>query len=57
MSNNKYKILVVEDDHNIASFVQTILEANGYQVLLAERCHQGILWRRLPMKVQLKRNR
>lgn len=43
MSNNKYKILVVEDDHNIASFVQTILEANGYQVLLAERCHQGIL--------------
>ena len=43
MSNNKYKILVVEDDHSIASFIQTILETNGYQVLQAERCHQGIL--------------
>ena len=38
MSNNKYKILVVEDDHNIASFIHTVLETNGYQVLLAERC-------------------
>ena len=43
MSNNKYKILLVEDDHSIASFIQTILETNGYQVLRAERCHQGIL--------------
>ena len=43
MSNNKYKILVVEDDKNIASFIQTILETNGYQVLTAERCQQGIL--------------
>ena len=43
MSNNKYKILVVEDDENIASFIQTVLESNGYQVLMAERCQQGIL--------------
>ena len=43
MSNNKYKILVVEDDRNIISFIQTVLEANGYQVLTAERCQQGIL--------------
>ena len=43
MSNNKYKILVVEDDHNIAAFIQTVLESNGYQVLMAERCQQGIL--------------
>lgn len=43
MSNNKYKILVVEDDRSIANFVQTILETNGYQVLSAERCQQGIL--------------
>ena len=43
MSNNKYKILLVEDDRSIANFVQTILEANGYQVLTAERCQQGIL--------------
>ena len=43
MSNNKYKVLVVEDDKNIASFIQTILESNGYQVITAERCRQGIL--------------
>ena len=29
MGNNKYKILIVEDDRNIVSFVQTILETNG----------------------------
>ena len=43
MSNNKYKILIVEDDRGIANFVQTVLEANGYQVLMADRCGQGIL--------------
>ena len=43
MSNNKYKILVVEDDQNISSMIQTILETSGYQVLLAQRCQQGIL--------------
>ena len=43
MSNNKYKILIVEDDRGIANFVQTVLETNGYQVLHANRCSQGIL--------------
>ena len=43
MSNNKYKVLLVEDDRNIASFIQTVLETNGYQVLTAERCRQGLL--------------
>ncbi len=43
MSNNKYKILVVEDDSNISSMIQTVLDANGYQVLTAQRCQQGIL--------------
>jgi len=43
MSNNKFKVLVIEDDRNIASFIQTIMEANGYQVLTAERCQQGLL--------------
>ena len=43
MSNNKYKILVVEDDHNILSMIQTVLDTNGYQVLTAQRCQQGIL--------------
>ena len=43
MSNNKYKILVVEDDRNILSMIQTVLDSNGYQVLTAQRCRQGIL--------------
>ena len=43
MSNNKYKILVVEDDRNILCMIQTLLETNGYQVLTAQRCGQGIL--------------
>ena len=43
MSNNKYKILVVEDDSNISGMIETILETNGYQVLVAQSCRQGIL--------------
>ena len=43
MSNNKYKLLVVEDDRNILSMIQTVLETNDYQVLTAQRCQQGIL--------------
>ena len=43
MSNNKYKILVIEDEPNIRSFVQTILETAGYQVLTAATCRQGHL--------------
>ena len=43
ISNNKYKILIVEDDRGIANFVQTVLEANGYQILTAERGDQGLL--------------
>ena len=43
MSNNKYKILVVEDDRSILSAIQTVLDTDGYQVLTAQRCQQGIL--------------
>ena len=43
MSNNKYKILVVEDDRNILNMIQTVLDMGGYQVLTAQRCEQGIL--------------
>jgi len=43
MSNNKYKILVVEDDQAISGVIQTVLESNGYQVLTAQRCRQGVL--------------
>ena len=43
MGNNKYKILVVEDDRNILTMIQTVLDMGGYQVLTAQRCEQGIL--------------
>ena len=36
--NNKYKILLVEDDRNIRYLVRTILESNLYQVIEAETC-------------------
>ena len=41
MGNNKYKILVVEDEQNIRSFIQTTLEAGGYHVLTAGTFAQG----------------
>lgn len=40
---NKYKILVIEDESNIRSFVKTILEANDYQVITAGTCGNGYL--------------
>lgn len=43
MSNNKYKILVIEDESNIRSFMVTVLNANGYQALTAKTCNEGIL--------------
>ena len=43
MSNNKFKILVIEDDDNICSVLEAILEANNYQVLIAKTCQQGIM--------------
>ena len=36
--NNKYKILLVEDEHNIRTLVSAMLEAAEYQVLTAETC-------------------
>ena len=36
MTQNKYKILVVEDEENIANFVAALLEANGYSVCALE---------------------
>lgn len=33
--NIKDRVLIVEDDKNIGTFIQTILEANNYEVMLA----------------------
>lgn len=39
MENNKYKILLIEDDIGIRSVVKTILEAENYQVILSQTCN------------------
>ena len=36
--NNKYKILLVEDEHNISTLILTMLESSGYQVIQAGTC-------------------
>lgn len=41
--SSKYKILVIEDENNIRNFIETILNANDYQVLPAGSCEQGLL--------------
>ncbi len=41
MQNNKYKILVIEDECDIRALVQTLLDGAGYQVLLAENGETG----------------
>lgn len=43
MGNNKFKILIVEDEANIRSFIKADLEASDYQVLCAETCALGIM--------------
>lgn len=41
MNNNKYKILLVEDEKNITAFIKTLLEANVYQVISANSYTEG----------------
>ena len=41
MIQNKYKILLVEDETNIRNLVATMLETAGYQLLLATSCQQA----------------
>lgn len=42
MNNNKYKILLVEDESNIVNFITALLEANGYQVIAAGSCDMAM---------------
>lgn len=41
MSNNRYKILIIEDEANIRKFLKTLLTTNNYQVFIAENATQG----------------
>lgn len=43
MSNNKYKILIVEDEVNIQSFIKANLEISDYQVICSETCALGMI--------------
>ena len=42
MGNNKFKVLVIEDEVNICNLLDTILTTNGYQVLIEGTCRDGI---------------
>ena len=42
MTNNKYKVLLIEDDEKLRSVMTTLLGAAGYQVILAETCNLAI---------------
>lgn len=41
MIQNKYKILLIEDEENIRNLVATMLETAGYQALVAQSCAIG----------------
>ncbi len=41
MANNKYKILVIEDDSNINNVLIALLEANGYKTISAKDCESA----------------
>lgn len=43
MGNNKYKLLIVEDEANIRSFLKANLETSDYQVICAETCALGMM--------------
>lgn len=43
MNNNKYKVLLVEDDSNIANLIATLLSSDGYQAILADSCSSAIM--------------
>ena len=38
MTQNKYKVLLVEDEDNIRNLVATMLDTAGYQTILAKSC-------------------
>ncbi len=43
MSNNRYKLLIVEDERHITSLLGNLAQAEGFQVLTAGSCEEGLL--------------
>ncbi len=39
--NNKYKILIIEDDEHIRTLLSALLETNNYTVITADTCTNG----------------
>lgn len=39
--NNKYKILIIEDEDNIRNLLETLLKTNGYTAISAKTCQSG----------------
>lgn len=39
--NNKYKILIIEDDKHIRDLISALLESNGYLTITATTCQNG----------------
>ncbi len=42
MTNNRSKILIIEDDANIRVILKTLLESSGYQAIDALSCSEGL---------------
>lgn len=42
--NNKFKILLIEDDSNIKNFIKTILSTHGYQTIEAKDGTSGMMF-------------
>lgn len=38
MINNRYKILIIEDEEHINNLISALMEANGYQAVSAYSC-------------------
>lgn len=47
LNEQREKILVVEDDRNVADALRIIMEDNGYETVLAMNAHQGLEQSRL----------
>ena len=43
MSSVKYKILIVEDEENINNLLTVLFETNGYRVVTAKSCGEGVM--------------
>lgn len=43
MSNNRYKLLIVEDEQHITTLLRNLAETEGFQVITAKNCQEGLL--------------